>query len=428
MHGLLTRWIAVRESFWLVPAAVVAGLGLLALALIRLDRYLGLDSGLEIAFGGDASAARDILAAAAGSLATVGGVTLSLTVVTFQLVAGQYSPRVVRSLVQDRMIQLTAGVFVGVVAYCLLVLRVVRDADEGTAEFVPRLSVTAAIALALGALMLLVVFIHHLAGTIRVENIAAGLVQQTLSALDELYPERLGVAAEEHDEPDVGGAVARAERPGFVQTISVDDFAADLPGGSRLELHVVPGEFVTERAVLATLRPPPDDEQAFERAIRGSVGVTSERTLEQDAAFGVRQLTDIALRAISPSVNDPTTAVTCIGYLRACLERVAPRALPARERRVGESTVVARRRRFDEYVEPLVELSRYSREDARVTAALLGALAGAAAAAAEVQAEARLATLRAAAEAIAQPALDAASTEHDRALLEGARRSVQQHV
>lgn len=425
---MLTRWIAVRESFWLVPAAVIAGLGVLALGLIRLDRRLALDSGPEIAFGGDASAARDILAAAGGSLATVGGVTLSLTVVTFQLVAGQYSPRVVRSLVQDRMIQLTAGVFVGVVAYCLLVLRVVRDADGATAEFVPRLSVTAAIALALGALMLLVVFVHHLAGTIRVENIVAGLGRETLAAIDDLYPERLGVTAEEPEEPDAGGAVALSGRPGFVQTISVDDVAAGLAGGSRLELHVAPGDFVSERTVLATLRPPPDDEEAFERAIRSSVGVTSERTLEQDAAFGVRQLADIALRAISPSVNDPTTAVTCIGYLRACLERLAPRALPARERRVGESTVVVRRRRFEEYVEPLVELSRYSRDDARVTAALLEALAATAAAAAEVRAEARLATLRAAAEAIVQPALRAASTEHDRALLEGAHRLVQQHV
>jgi uncharacterized membrane protein len=89
---------------------------------------------------------------------------------------------------------------------------------------------------------------------------------------------------------------------------------------------------------------------------------------------------------------------------------------------------VVRRRRFDEYVEPLVELSRYSRDDARVTAALLEALAATAAAAAEVRAEARLATLHAAAEAIVQPALRAASTEHDRALLEGAHRLVQQHV
>lgn len=432
MHGLLTRWIAVRESFWLVPSAVVIALGVLALVLTRIDRYLGFEPELDLVFGGDASAARDILAAAAGSLATVGGVTLSLAVVTFQLVAGQYSPRTVSTLVQDRMIQLTAGVFVGVVAYCLIVLRVVRSAENGAGEFVPRLSVTAAIALALGALMLLIVFIHHLAGRIRVENIVSGVARNTLSALDAIYPDSLGGEADRPDEPDDGGAAVRAARPGFVQTIAVDDFVEDLPAGSRLVLHVAPGDFVTERSLLATLRPPPEDEAAFEEAIRGSIGVTSERTLEQDAGFGIRQLTDVALRAISPSLNDPTTTITCVGYLQACLERLAPRALPAQERKVGDSTVVARRHRFADYVEPIVEISRYSREDARVTAKLLDALAGAAEAAAEAGAEDRVATLRDAADAVAEPALEAAKTEHDRSLLEDARtrvrRACQQQV
>lgn len=426
MASLRSRWIAVRESFWLVPSAVVAGLGLLALTLIRVDRSLELDAELEVVFGGDASAAREILSAAAGSIATVGGVTLSLAVVTFQLVAGQYSPRAVRTLVQDRMIQLTAGAFVGVVAFCLLVLRVVRDANGGD-EFVPRLSVTTAIVLTLGALMLLIVFVHHLAGTIRVENIAADVARHTLAALDDLYPEPLGIAADEPDEPEAGsGAVAHAGRPGFVQTISVEELAADLPPGSRLELHVAAGDLVTEQTPLATLRPPPPDRESYEAELRGAVAVTSERTLEQDAAFGLRQLADIALRAISPSLNDPTTAVTCIGYLRACLERLAPQALPARERRVGDATVVARRRSFAEYVEPLVELSRYAAGDARVAAALLEALAGAAAVAAEAGAAERVATLRDAGAAVATPALEKARTAHDRALVERAHAGLLQ--
>jgi uncharacterized membrane protein len=423
--GLLTRWIAVRESFWLVPSAVVAALALLALGLVQVDEHLRFEGGLDLVFGGDASAARDLLSAVAGSLVTVAGVTLSLTIVTFQLVAGQYSPRAVRSLVRDRMIQLTAGVFVGVVVYCLIVLRVVRSSEDGIGEFVPRLSVTVAILLALSALALLIVFIHHLASTIRVENIAADVTRETLSALDELYPEPLGDAADDPDEPSEGpGTVARPSRPGFVQTVSVDGFAARLPAGSRLELHVAAGDFVTEETPLATLTPEPDDAEAYERAIQTCVSVTSERTIEQDAAFGMRQLADIALRAISPSLNDPTTAVTCIGYLRACLERLAPRALPARERRVGEATVIARRRRFEEDVEPLVELSRYASGDARVTVALLDALGGAALVAAEAGARERVATLREAAENVAAPALEEAKTAYDRALVERALDAV----
>lgn len=424
MHRLLTPWIAVRESFWLVPGAIVVALALLALGLVQLDHSLP----QPIAFGGDASAARGILSTVAGSLATVAGVTLSLTVVTFQLVAGQYSPRAVRTLVQDRMIQLTAGVFVGVVGYCLLVLRVIRSGEDGE-QFVPRLGVTGAIVLALGALVLLIVFVHHVARTIRVENIAADVARETLRSLDELYPETIGQATEEPDEPAVaGGAIAYADRPGFVQTVTVDDFAGGLPAGSRLELHVAPGDFITELTPLATLRPLPDDEEAFAAAMRRGIAVTSERTLEQDAAFGLRQLTDIALRAISPSLNDPTTAIACIGYLGACLERLATRALPAREREVGDATIVARRRRFEEYVEPFVELSRYGREDARVVAALLDALARPTESASAVGASGRVATLRAAASAIAEPALADARTEHDRRIVQRALDAVQQQV
>ena len=429
MQALRTRWLAARESFWLVPGTVVALLALLALVLVRIDRHFALDGDLSGVFGGDASAARDILAAVAGSLVTVAGVTLSLTIVTFQLVAGQYSPRAVRSLVRDRMIQLTAGVFVGVVAYCLLVLRVVRGEDSAGSELVPRASVTVAIPLALGALALLIVFVHHLASRIRVENIVSAVAQETLAALDALYPERLGAAADDPNETETApGLVVFPARPGFIQAVSVDEYAASLPAGSRLEIHVAPGDFVTEREPLATLGPHTGRPARYEQELRGCVTVTNERTVEQDAAFGMRQLADIALRAISPSLNDPTTAVTCIGYLRACLERLATRALPARERRVGDTTVVARRRSFAEYVEPLVELSRYATGDARVAAALLDALVGGAEAAGEVGARDRVATLREAASAVAQPAIDEAKTEHDRALLERAWRPLQQQV
>jgi uncharacterized membrane protein len=209
-----------------------------------------------------------------------------------------------------------------------------------------------------------------------------------------------------------------------VQTVSVEGFAATLPAGSRVEVRVAAGDFVTERTPLATLRPAPADRDAFERAARGCVSVTSERTLEQDAAFGMRQLADIALRAISPSLNDPTTAVACIRYLGACLERLATQALPPRERRVGEATVLVRRRSFAEYVEPLIELSRYASADARVVIALLEALAGAAEAAREEGAEARVATLREAAATVSEPALEAARTERDRDLVRAAQQQV----
>ncbi len=423
LGALRTRWHNVREGFWFYPGLTVLGLMLLALVAIRIDRGAQYDRHLFVVFGGDASAAREILSAIASSFVTVAGVTLSMTIVTLQLVAGQYSPRAVRGFLSDRVNQLTAGGFVGVVAYCLLVLRVVRTESGAAPEFVPRLAVSIGIGLALLALGLLVYFVHHIAMSVRVSNMAAEITRETLALLKDPYPGSSGERADP-DSPffEEGAETARLypRRPGYVQSIALDEIVAHLPEGSRLELRLGPGDFVTETESIALVAPPPDDKELVRKLIHRAVFVTSERTLAQDAAFGVQQLTDIALRGLSPGINDPTTALTCIGYIGACLERLGA-ADPARLQRIDTERDVrirVRARTFEQYVEEsIVEIGRFTAGNARVVVALLERIACVHSALNSEASSERGRVLRAATVAVVKVALEDVRTEHDRELI-----------
>jgi uncharacterized membrane protein len=424
--GKLAR--RLLDGFWFVPLAVAVSLALLALALLALDRAGG-EGGVGLGFDGDASAARDILAAIAGSLITVAGLTFSLTIVTLQLVSGQFTPRALRGLLADRVTQLVAGTFVGIVAYALLVLRSVRDpADDGSEGFVPSLATTVAILLALSALVLLVVFVHHIGRTIQVSSIAGRLSRQTLAAVERLYPDSFGEELEAAPAPalaawraEAAPVVVRPARPGYVQAVLLDDLFRGLPTGgeSRVAVSVAPGDFVTEATTAIEVWTENDADAAARAAARALV-VDDERDVRQDPAFGVLQLADIALRAISPGVNDPTTAVTCIGYLRAVLERLAARAFPPELRRDEEAgvTAIARRTPFEGYLELAVaEIGRYATPDARVAGALLDALAAVAKAARRAGAAQRASVVVAAARRVAGPAIEDARTDADREAL-----------
>jgi uncharacterized membrane protein len=180
---LRSRWQALRSSFWLLPGLITAWMIVLAVVLIDIDRTSG-PNGIDWAFSGDAEAARGILSTVAGSLITVAGLSFSITIVTLQLVAGQFTPRAIRGFLSDRVNQSVAGAFVGIFAYCLVVLRSVRAEDtDGTNGFVPALAVSSAIALALAALGFLLLFIHHMGQLIQVSQIASRIAKETLAAV-----------------------------------------------------------------------------------------------------------------------------------------------------------------------------------------------------------------------------------------------------
>ena len=421
-------------GFLLVPGLVATALIVVALVMLAVDTAVG----PGIAFGGNAEAARQVLAVIATSLITVAGVAFSITIVTLQLVSSQFSPRALREFLSDRLNQIIAGTFVGTFGYCLVALGSVGS-DPGSGDpFVPALTVSLGVVLGIANIAVLLIFIHHLSQSIQVSNITRAIAHGGLQAVDHLYPERHGVEPTEEPasqplDERTGGRVVRAQRPGYIQHIAVADIAAEwgrTAGEQRRQatgrgpapivfLRVAPGDFVTGETVLVECWPPHEGGR-IDEVVHRSVRVADSRDVRQDAPYAIRQLVDIALRAISPSVNDPTTAITCIGYVRAIMERLASRPFPGEVRLVGDPEVLvkARRRSFNDIAsEAFAEIGRYGRGDPRVIGELLMAIEAAMVSAVGAEADDRVPSLLRLAHEAAEPAIAETSVSGDRQYL-----------
>lgn len=342
MSRLRTLWWRVRGSLWFLPALLICGAALLAFALVELSALhdLGLQRRLPRLFGVGAEGSRGLLSAIATAMLTVAGTVFSITLAVLSLAASQYSPRVVRAFMGDRPTQVVLGVFVAVFVYCLVVLRTIRAGDQ---EFVPSLAVMGGIVLALVAVGFLVFFIHHLASSIEPSSILQRVASGTDAAVEGLFPEDLGQASEEEAQ-DAAALRVRAWAPvpaaqaGYI--VSLDNaallaFARERERVVRMELAV--GDYAVQGQPLAWLEGAAEPGAKARAALNACYSFDRQRTIEQDAAFGLQQMVDVALRALSPGVNDQSTAVLCIDRLTSVLVRLARRRIETPYRRDGQA-------------------------------------------------------------------------------------------
>ena len=349
-------WQEKRSSFWFVPAVMVLGAVVLATVLITVDAPVDLDvdERWPLVFGAGAAGARGLLTAVAGSMITVAGVVFSITLVALSLTSSQYTPRVIRNFMRDRVNQVVLGVFVGIFAYCLVVLRTIRGGDEGA--FVPSLAVLTALILGFVGIAFLIYFIHHISMSIQSSSIIAGAAQETIAAVDHLFPKGLGEDEDEDGDGNLWSSLANqpwsavpARKTGYIVSIDADallDVARKHGTILRMERGI--GEFVVEGAPLLSVVDPGclDDETTAE--LNAVYVINRQRTVEQDAEFGIRQIVDIAMKALSPGINDTTTAVMCVDYLAAILVRLAARRIATSHRLdQGELRVIARGPSFE---------------------------------------------------------------------------------
>ncbi len=337
MHSLKRFWRNLRTSFWFVPSLIVAFSIALAEALIEADlsssdQWLGRWPRLFVA---DAAGARAILSTIAGSMMTVVGITFSMTLVTLVLASSQYTSRILRNFIRDRVTQVVLGIFAGVFTYCLIVLRTIRGGDQ--TEFVASVAVSFGVLLAVGGIGVLIFFIHHIASSIQASSIIAAVAEETMTAVDRLFPGRLGQEPADGDGDQVLPPSSSqrwqsipAERNGYIERVDSTlllHLAREHGTIVRMERGI--GQFVVDGTPLASLalETPPDER--IVAAVRAAYSISRHRTLEQDCAFGIRQIVDMAMRALSPSMNDTTTAVMCIDYLTAILARLASRDIPS---------------------------------------------------------------------------------------------------
>lgn len=329
---------------------MTAGAVLLFGVTLQLEQLVPSEvSGLPVVFSGGADAARTVLSVISGSLITVVATVFSLTIVALQLASANYSPRLLRNFTSDRGVQLVLGAYIGTFTYSLLVLRVVRTPRGETAAFVPIVSVTVAVLLAMICVALLIYFIHHIASLIQSSTIVRRARLDTLKAVSKL--DDLGRSPAETENPENRSEVrellrgdplvVRAKDSGYVQYVYADEVVEAVGGVARemvVEIPFGPGHFVAAGLPLLRLWPAPERglNPASENAVREAIVFGEERSFGQDFAFGLRQLSDIALKGVSPGVNDPTTAMQAMDQMEAIFVALGEKAMPPRLR-VGGS-------------------------------------------------------------------------------------------
>ena len=376
-------WRHLVNGFWFVPLLISLLGPLLALFFLALDHYVG-QVDRTFLFSGGAAEASIILSTIAGALITVVALTFSITIIVLQLVSSQYTPRALRGFLQDRMTQVVAGSFFAISTYCLIVLTTLPDSSSRNQSFFPAISITVAMILGSLGLVLLLIFIHHTGSVIQVTDITARIAMQTMQAMDPQYQTLISEPLEAETSSPIRTRYVEeiparfyATRPGYIQRIVFSHLSNILQRpGLYLYLPVCPGDFVTEETVIAEVWPAQAADMACRKAIYDSIYIERERDFYQDALFGVRQLADIALRALSPAVNDPTTGVLCIKYLQAVFEHFM-RGQPQPNvfhMAKGASILEVRQPTFREYLEVFPEIGHYAGGNTRVNNALLMAL------------------------------------------------------
>ena len=329
--AILEFWSDLVESFWFVPALMSAGAVIGSSVLIYLDRAYDL-SVVAWTWSGGASGARSLLSTVATSMITVAGTVFSITIAALTLASQQFGPRLLRSFTVDRGNQIVLGTFVSTFLYCLLVLRTIRGQDEG--QFVPNLSVSVAVLLACASLGVLIYFIHHLSSSIQAERLLASVGDELRANLLRLTPPNPPGPGHRQAAPTLpsrepfrvvatdGGYINKVNRSTLVSLAKEQDLLMRLP--------LRPGDFVsrgeTVADIWATLHADIDD--ALAKQVCENIQIGRRRTPWQDSRYGIRQLTEIAARALSPGINDPFTAMGCLDWLVDSLGELAGRDMP----------------------------------------------------------------------------------------------------
>lgn len=324
----------VRESLFYVPAFYLAIAGLLSVVTSFADsRYGEAFDDLPFLIPTTVNSARAIMTTVAGATITVAGIVFSITVVAVQLASSQFSPRVLRGFLRDRFQQNVIGFVVGTFTYALIILSLTRVRVGEDAGVFRSFSVTLTVVLGVLAMLAIVAFIDHSANNMRVGRIVRRVADETEARIVALFPEeREETESTEVDEPLPQGPsmTLRSRKDGWVQRVDVDDILEALPAGSVARLDARPGGFIGVESALVTVWPAPEHTEDLSRRIHEAFKVGRTRHLEQDPSFGLQQLVDIALRALSPGINDPTTAVEVVVHIGGIVRLILVRELPGR--------------------------------------------------------------------------------------------------
>jgi uncharacterized membrane protein len=369
--GLATHWRreVLRTSLWYVPALEVAAAVVLFIGTLTADRaaYRGDFTVPGWVISGSADAARQILTTIAAAIITVVGVVFSIILVTLTLASTQFGPRMLRNFIRDRGTQVTLGTFVGTFVYAVLVLASIGVGSHG--DFVPHIGVTVTLGLMVADLAVLIYFIHHTAVAIQLPQVIASIAADLAEAIKEQgsgnpepQPKAGPAAVELLARTEAGGAALLAPASGYVQFIRHQALVRLATGADAvISLEHRPGHFIVRGHRFATVWPP-EAAPLVRQALGRAHVIGPYRTLSQDVSFGIDQLVEIGLRALSAAVNDTFTALTCIDWLGENLCKIVAQWHPARVHRDdrGYIRVIAAEPSYDRLVQRSFEKIRQS--------------------------------------------------------------------
>ena len=363
----------LRESYWFVPTVMAIAALLLALAMVYIDSHSGSTwmDGLPWLYAARPDGARSLLSSIGGSMIGVAGTTFSVTIAAVVYASGQYGPRLLSNFMSDRGNQVTLGTFIATFVYSLVVLRTIRSAGEsgaGAPAFVPQLALLVALVLVLCSIAVLIFFIHHVPMRIHINNVIERIGNRLIEEIDARFPVFIGVPlAERLEDPRIPlafrdeassadyerRAPVRSKDTGYIQLIDESTLMeAARSHDLVIRLQYQSGDFTHKGSVLLEAWPAERCDEDAMKALREAFAVGARRTALQDLRFLIDELVEIAARALSPGVNDPFTANSCLDWLGAALADLARRDLPSRLRADRDEAlrVIAHPITFDGFV------------------------------------------------------------------------------
>ena len=334
MNKLARLWIDLKFEFWLLPATLIFALGLFAFGLVEFDHHfddkLRAIVWLKHVTSGP-TGANAILSIISGSMITVASIVFSITVLALAQTSIQFTPRILRHFMTDRITQTVLGTVIGIFTYCLVVLRTIRSGDFSAAEFVPTVSIGVSILLALVGISFLVFFLGYIAHIMQPSTIIADITQETMKLSKNLFPKLLDKAenTENIHLPSVKNWQSiPALKTGYIRHTIVNGlsrFAHKYNTLVRMDHHI--GAFILAGASLVSLASEKKPDAKMIKALNNIYVIDSHRTIHQDIGFGIQQLVDMTLKSLTAGANDITTAVSCVDYISVILADLAQRQI-----------------------------------------------------------------------------------------------------
>jgi uncharacterized membrane protein len=329
---LFTLRDTLRSNYWFIPLVTAVFGILLSILTIKLDERVGRNLAwvTGLVYVDSPEGARAVLSVIAGSMITVAGVVFSLTMVALTLTAQQYGSLVLSNFLRDRGNQFVLGVFTATFIFCLLVLRTIRGVESSA--FVPHISVLVGIGLAIASLGVLTYFIHDVSNSLRASTIVARVSDDLIETIEYMFPlQENGVIREEGSLPehfDSESQPLRAPESGYLQYIDYEYLLSVTQNSHTIvEIKYHPGQFLIKGAVVGTIWPSEQVDQRLLKQVGESLVIGDQRTQSQDVEFLIDQLVAMAVRALSPAINDPFTAMMVIDRLGEALCLLAAREM-----------------------------------------------------------------------------------------------------